>query len=65
MHVCPCRAQIYWLGRAKNRPGRSLASAHQVILEIAIATVGDAGSATAQRIAFSVESILRRVCLVD
>ena len=45
--------------------GRLLALAHRVVLEIAMAMVGDAGSDTAIIIAFSVESILSRVCLVD
>ena len=45
--------------------GRSFAVAHRAVLEIAMATIGGAGSATAMIIAFSLESILGRVCLVD
>ena len=48
-------------------PKRQVAriSAPCVVLEIAMATVGNAGSTTAIIIAFSLESILSRVCLVD
>ena len=41
--------------------GRSLSLAHRVVLEIAMAMIGNAGSATAILIAFSTESILRRI----
>ena len=45
--------------------GRWPALAHRVVLEIAMAMIGGAGSATAILIAFSLESILSRACLVD
>ena len=45
--------------------GRLPTLAHRVVLEIAMSTIGDAGSAAAILIAFSLERIIRRAALVD
>ena len=53
-----------WPLRVTCQSGRSLALAHCVLLEVAMATTCDAGSATAAIIAFLLEGTPSRACLV-